>query len=255
MALSHAYKTLANHVRADGSTYHIADYDPATGQVIRYYAGQGKSVDSCWSRGLAWGLTGFTIVYRETNDPNMLEAAKKLADYFVDHLPADGIPYSDFDDPSGAKDSSAAAIAASGLLELSTLAGDPNYRLKYYNCAKNILVSLCSKISDGGYLAENAVGTPLSPAVLMRACRAYSEHAELSAIFGDYYLLEALLRYYRATYDLDCDGTIGYGDIAVISDNWLDDNAGNICDFNGDAIVNFKDFAEFANVWTEEYEG
>jgi unsaturated chondroitin disaccharide hydrolase len=252
MALSHAYKTLANHVRADGSTHHIVYYDTATGQVSGYNAGQGKSVDSCWSRGLAWGLTGFTIVYRETNDPNMLAAAKKLADYFVDHLPADGIPYSDFDDPSGAKDSSAAAIAASGLLELSTLAGDPDYRLKYYNCAKNILVSLCSKISDGGYLAENASGTPLSPAVLMRACRAYSEHAELSAIFGDYYLLEALKRYEAYNiYDLDGDGSIGFGDVKIIGENWLKIGEDIPGDFYKDKTntVNFLDFAEFAQVW------
>jgi unsaturated chondroitin disaccharide hydrolase len=251
MAVSHAYKTLANHVRADGSTHHIVDYNSTTGQVIGYYAGQGMSVDSCWSRGLAWGLTGFTIVYRETNDPNMLAAAKKLADYFVDHLPADGIPYADFDNSSGSKDSSAAAIAASGLLELSTLVGDPDYRLKYYKCAKNILVSLCTKISGGGYLAGDASGDPLSPAVLMRACRAYGE-PELSAIFGDYYLLEALLRYDAYNiYDLDGDGSIGFGDVKIIGGNWLktgDDIPG---DFYNDETntVNFLDFAEFAQVW------
>jgi hypothetical protein len=50
-------------------------------------------------------------------------------------------------------------------------------------------------------------------------------------------------------YDLDCDGDIGYDDLHVISVNWLDDTAGNICDFNGDAIVDFKDFAEFGLAW------
>jgi hypothetical protein len=53
-------------------------------------------------------------------------------------------------------------------------------------------------------------------------------------------------------YDLDCDGLISWGDVSVMTDNWLDDTVGNICDFNADAIVNFRDYTEFANVWLTE---
>ena len=52
-------------------------------------------------------------------------------------------------------------------------------------------------------------------------------------------------------YDLDCDGSIGLGDVAVISENWLRTDEGILCDFYKDETntVNFLDFADFANVW------
>jgi pectate lyase/lysophospholipase L1-like esterase len=47
-------------------------------------------------------------------------------------------------------------------------------------------------------------------------------------------------------YDLDSSGFIGWGDIRIIGENWLDSGQG---DFNEDNIVNFVDFAEFATAW------
>ena len=86
--------------------------------------------------------------------------------------------------------------------------------------------------------------------------KAYYTFAPVNMVYTNV-LADQTEQNYQATnkYDLDCDGAIGYGDVYVLSTNWLDDTAGNICDFNGDAIVNFEDFAEFANVWMEEYEG
>jgi len=196
-AVSHAYKTRQNHVRADGSTYHVVVYDENTGAVSYKTTHQGYSTESTWSRGQAWALYGFTMSYRETGDPNFLETAEKVADYFVDNLPADSVPYSDFEAPgipNVEKDSSAAAIAASGLLELCTLVSDPCDQEKYYDTAKDILTSLCTRYPYGGYLAQDTDGSAISPSILRRGCKMYGD-SENGLIYGDYFFLEALMRY------------------------------------------------------------
>ena len=199
MAVSHARKTMQNNVRHtasdyNGSTYHLVDYDPNTGAVITKKTKQGYSTESTWARGQAWGLYGFTIAYRETGDPNFLQTAEETADYFVDHLPPDFVPYWDFNMPnitSEEKDTSAAAIAASGLLELSTLASTQQLQEKYYNAARNILSSLCSP----AYLAE---GTN-SSGILLHGVQNHPGGGgiDVSLIHADHYFLEALLRYQK----------------------------------------------------------
>jgi unsaturated chondroitin disaccharide hydrolase len=204
MARSHAYKTRQDFVRQDGSTYHIVDYDPSTGAVISKSTLQGYSTESTWSRGQAWAIYGFTMSYRYTNDPNLLETACKTADYFIGHVPADYVPFWDFNAPgipNTARDSSAAAIAASGLLELSTLVNDSESKVKYYYAACHILESLCAKHVEGGYLAQNADNNPLSAGILMEGCQNHPDsysHGTVyneSLVFGDYYFIEALQRY------------------------------------------------------------
>ncbi|MCP4711271.1 MAG: glucuronyl hydrolase, partial [Planctomycetes bacterium] len=204
MAVSHAYRTMQDHVRADGSTYQFVDYDIATGDIIEKSTWGGYDVESTWSRGQAWGLYGFTVAYRETGDPNFLNTAIKVADYFVDNLPADYVPYWDFDAPTiphTAKDASAAAIAASGLIELSTLVQAPLLSEKYSNAARNILTSLSTLESLGGYLAQDIDGNALSPGILMHGCdmhpdsHAGGDRPDRSQIYADYYFLEALLRF------------------------------------------------------------
>ena len=67
-----------------------------------------------------------------------------------------------------------------------------------------------------------------------------------------YVLDDVIDQNYTATniYDLDCDGSIGFGDLGIISENWLDgpDLPGDFYK-DEDDIVNFLDFADFANVW------
>ena len=130
--------------------------------------------------------------YRETKNPEFLKTARNLADYFISHLPEDKVPYWDFQAPgipNEPRDSSAGAIAASGLLELSSLAGDDNAAEKYRRAALDILSSLCSS----KYLGE---GTK-SPAILLHATgsRPHNSDVDVSLIYGDYYFLEAILRY------------------------------------------------------------
>ncbi|RMG64373.1 MAG: glucuronyl hydrolase, partial [Bacteroidetes bacterium] len=99
VAYQHALTTLANHVRPDHSVYHVIDYDTLTGAVRNRHTHQGLSDESAWSRGQAWNIYGFAMAYRETRDPRFLAQAQGAARYYYQHphLPADAVPYWDFD--------------------------------------------------------------------------------------------------------------------------------------------------------------
>src|SRR6187431_1221013 len=123
IAVTHANTTMKNHFRADNSSYHVLNYDTETGKVISKKTAQGYADESAWARGQAWGLYGYTVMFRETKDKKYLDQAEHIADFLLNHpnLPKDKVPYWDFnapDIPNTQRDASAAAIAASGLLEL-----------------------------------------------------------------------------------------------------------------------------------------
>jgi unsaturated chondroitin disaccharide hydrolase len=200
-AVSHASVTDLQHVRGDGSTYQLVDFDPASGVVLSRETVQGAGDESTWARGQAWGLYGFTAAYRETGEDWMLGTAMSLADTFIAGLPPDGVPYWDFDAPAipdEPRDSSAAAIAASGLLELSALADVPARARAYRDAAEHILASLMSDayLSDGSASSGLLLhGTGHRPADV---------EVDVSLIYGDYYFVEALLRH-RAWFTPRCD--------------------------------------------------
>jgi unsaturated chondroitin disaccharide hydrolase len=188
MAVSHALKTMQNHVRADGSTYHVVDYN-SDGTVHRKFTVQGAGTETTWSRGQAWGLYGFTMTYRYTKDPRFLLTAQRLADYFIDNLPPDYVPYWDFSKCcSDPRDSSAAAIAAAGLLELSTLVANRGDKERYYNAALNIQTSLSSSAYLGDRLDTNGILLHGSAEVPI-----WSE-VDVSLIYGDYYFIQGCYR-------------------------------------------------------------
>ena len=191
IARSHATMTMANHFRADGGTYHVLDYDQKTLRVKSIERGQGAGCGSAWSRGQSWAIYGYTMMFRETGDPAYLEFAKKLADFAVDNpnMPCDGVPYWDFGAPGEERDTSAAAIMASGLLELATFAkGEKG--AKYRAFAVKQLLSLCSDEyfakpgENGDWLLKHGVGN--KPA---------GSEVDTPLDYGDYYFLEALLRF------------------------------------------------------------
>jgi unsaturated chondroitin disaccharide hydrolase len=195
MALSHALVTLRDMVRPDGGTFHVVDYD-AAGNIRARETFQGHSDPSTWSRGHAWAIYGFTMAYRYTKDPRMLEAAIKVTDYYLARLPPDSIPYWDMDAPADqlVKDSSAGAAVASALLELHTFVTDPAVKERYRAAALAMLDSL----SSSAYLAT---GTQ-SPGILLHGVAFYrtpikpkGEAIDESLIYGDYYFVEALLRF------------------------------------------------------------
>ncbi|WP_395830408.1 hypothetical protein [Archangium violaceum] len=134
MALRHALKTASDMVRADGGTFHVVDYS-TSGAILSRETYQGYSNSSTWARGQAWAIYGFTMAYRYTRDPRMLQAAQKVTDYYLARLPADFIPNWDFNAPADQqqKDSSAAAIVASALQELSRYVTDAAVAQRYRN--------------------------------------------------------------------------------------------------------------------------
>jgi len=190
MAVSHAKRSMETLVRPDFTTYHVAVFDTTDGHFIKGVTHQGYSDSSMWARGQAWGIYGFTMSYRETGNEEFLEVAERLADVFINRLPKDGIPYWDFDDPAipnAPKDASAAAVAASGMLELSTYIKDIELKAKYYNAA----VSLLTKLSSPDYLSGDT-----NQAFLLHSTGHKPAGSEIDAsiIYADYYYLEALLR-------------------------------------------------------------
>jgi len=191
MALSHALRTRREHVRRDGSTFHVVDFDRDSGTVRRKRTRQGHARDSTWSRGQAWAAYGFTVAYRETGDPRLLRAARRTADWFLAHLPADLVPYWDFDAPGAPdapRDSSAAAVAASGLLELAGLDPDGARAARYRDGAEAIIGSL----STERYLARDES----TQAILRHGTQDMPRGSSDTGLsFGDYYFVEALSRY------------------------------------------------------------
>ncbi len=193
LAMRHADTTLKNHFRADGSSFHVVDYDPTDGHVIKRVTHQGTADDSAWARGQAWGLYGYTVMYRETKDPRYLARAQKIAAFIMNHprLPADKVPYWDFDAPgipNVPRDSSAAAIICSALLELRTMV-DAGDAARYTAFAEAQLRSLASP----AYLATTGANGGF---LLMHATGNHPKNSEIDTPlnYGDYYFLEALLR-------------------------------------------------------------
>jgi unsaturated chondroitin disaccharide hydrolase len=189
IALRHCLTTRRVLVRGDGSTAQEGIFDPRTGEFLRQSTQQGYRGDSCWSRGQAWALYGFSVSYEYSHDPRFMLTAEACADYFLTHANNDGVPPWDFNAPAesrGLEDTSAAAIAASGLLRLSRLVHDATKGHYYWSTAILILRSLCEK-----HLARK---DKRWEGILKGGV--YHLHKELgvdeSVMWGDYFFVEAL---------------------------------------------------------------
>jgi unsaturated chondroitin disaccharide hydrolase len=192
IAVTHANTTMKNHFRPDYSSYHVIDYDTITGKPLSKVTHQGYADESAWARGQAWGLYGYTVAYRETKDKRYLDQAVKIADFFLNHpnLPKDKIPYWDFNVPDITKeerDASAAAIAASGLLELGQYVKNGK---TYYTAAEQMLKTL----STPAYLANPGENNYF---ILMHSVGHKPAKSEINVpiVYADYYYIEGLLRY------------------------------------------------------------
>lgn len=191
MAVSHARRTMNLQFRPDYTSYHVALYDSKTGEFIKGCTNQGLSDDSFWARGQAWGIYGYTVVYRETGDKEFLRFAEKITDVYLDRLPSDMVPYWDFDDPKiphATKDASAAAIVASALFELHALEDNPALAERYIEAAKKMLHSLSSdryqsRERNSAFLLHSTGNLPAG----------YEIDASIN--YADYYYIEALFRY------------------------------------------------------------
>ncbi|MVN76949.1 glucuronyl hydrolase [Hymenobacter sp. HMF4947] len=190
IAVAHANTTLKNHFRADYSSYHVVDYDSATGRVVKKNTHQGYAHESAWARGQAWALYGYTMCYRETKNPAYLRQAEHVADFLLHHpnLPKDLIPYWDFNAPgipNEPRDASAGAVIASGLLELSTYSAQgATYRRQANQMLDNLAKSYTAQPGGShGFLLLHSTGS--KPA---------NSEIDVPLSYADYYFMEALLR-------------------------------------------------------------
>ncbi|NPC81448.1 hypothetical protein HPC49_24870, partial [Pyxidicoccus fallax] len=205
MAYQHSLTAMHSHVQGNGRTRHVINFDPATGEVKEQGKEKSCTWETTWSRGQAWALYGFTVAYRETGDPRFLQTARDIADYFLAHLPEDQIPYWYLEaprTPDEPRDSSAAAIAASALVELSQLEPDASqHGMRYWNAARGILSSL----SSPAYLARGKS----SRAILLHGTdNKPNGHYDTGLSFGDNYFIEALLRYSEARPPSETGGSL-----------------------------------------------
>jgi unsaturated chondroitin disaccharide hydrolase len=195
IAMEHCLTTRRTLVRGDGSTSHEGIFDIATGEFLRQSTHQGWRGDSSWARGQAWALYGFGTAYAFTGDERFLHTAAACADYYIERTPASGVPPNDWDEPHPALpyESSAAAIAASGMLDLAELTGDPVRAARYRDYALRILDTLTG-------LEFLAVETPGWEGILKHGI--YHQRKGLgvdeSVMWGDYFFLEALSKAIRS---------------------------------------------------------
>lgn len=187
IAMRHADTVMKTFVRPDGSVNHIVEFDPFNGGVVRTYGGQGYEDGSSWSRGQTWGLYGFMMSYIHTGKEEYLNTAKRIAHYFIANIPDDGIIPVDFRQPKepAYEDSTAAAIAACGLIEISKAVGLHEKAL-YLNAAIKLL-----KVLD----EARADWTESCDCILVNGSASYhaKEHHQ-SIIYGDYFFIEAILK-------------------------------------------------------------
>lgn len=187
IAMMHADTAMANFIRPDGSSNHIVEFDPETGEKVRTYGGQGYENGSSWTRGQAWALYGFVLSYIHTGKQDYLDTAKRVAHYFMANILDNGLIPVDFRQPATPywEDSTAAAIAACGLIEIAAYGGEYEQAL-YQNAALKMLKALEKERCCWGKECD---------CILQKCSSAYHDQRhEFNLIYGDYYFIEAIFK-------------------------------------------------------------
>jgi unsaturated chondroitin disaccharide hydrolase len=188
-ALDHCLTTRRYLVRGDGSTAHEGIFDVEGGEFLREATHQGWRNDSSWARGQTWALYGFGTAYWLSGDERFLDTAQRCADFYIERTALHGVPPNDWEEPAPRRpyESSAAAIAASGLLQLASLTQEPVRAATYNDYARRILDTLLTP----EFLA---VDTPGWEGILKHG--SYHERKDLgvdeSVMWGEYFFVEAL---------------------------------------------------------------
>lgn len=189
IAQLHADMALREHVREDGSVVHIVNHDTTSTRIIETVAGQGYAVGSAWSRGQAWAVYGFTLAYIHTQEEKYFDAAKKVADYFIEGCKKRNwkIP-TDFCAPEEYEyfDNSAGACAACGMIEIYKICRDE----KYLDAAINILMAM----------EEDMVFDLSTQSIVQKCMLSFSKGVHQHLVYADFFLCEAILKLKNSDY-------------------------------------------------------
>lgn len=197
LAIAHANTIQHYLIRKDGSSAHIGSFDPESGEFIEWIGGQGYSADSAWSRGQGWAIYGFALSYKHTGDTSYLNTAIQVANYFLaNSAQTDYVPAIDFKAPliEEDTDTSAAMIAACGLIELSRQLPKEQGKL-YKKGAERLLIAVLEEYTD---LSVETDGLVNGGAVDYHS----KEGKNVGLVYADYFLIEALLKLKKAEMDL-----------------------------------------------------
>ena len=188
IAKHHADKTLTDHIRPDGSVIHIVDHDVKDGRVTRTLGGQGYGEGSSWSRGQAWGIYGFALSYIHTKDERYLNAAKRIAHYFISSVCDDYLPRCDFRSPAEpvVYDSSAGACAACGLIEIAKAVPELEKPI-YLRAALNMLKAMNERFCDWNFDTDFILGFGTE-------LYGIESKRHMPIIYGDYFFVEAIYK-------------------------------------------------------------
>ncbi len=190
-AVAHYRTTLTYLVRDDGSSFHHYQFDPVSGRPVKGVTLQGYSDDSCWTRGHSWLIYGFPIAYSYTENEEIPDHHKRIADYYLDRLPSDNIPYWDLVFTEGSdqpRDTSAAAITICGFLEMAKyLEDDDPYKRDFLETAADQMNALIDNYENHG----DADGLILG----VTHALPQGQGIEECGIYADYFYMEALMRY------------------------------------------------------------
>jgi unsaturated chondroitin disaccharide hydrolase len=192
IAMRHADTALSHFIRPDGSVNHIVIFDPETGAMLKVNGGQGFAPESAWSRGAAWAIYGMSLSYHYTGKAEYLQAAKRVAHFFVANLPEDLVPHWDFRLPeiegiTAYRDSSAGACAACGLLLIADQVEEQEAAL-YRNAGERMLHAL--------YTNYGAWDSHKEEGLILHGTSHYPEYknVDVPLIYGDYFFAEGISR-------------------------------------------------------------
>ena len=197
-AVDHNMTTVKYLLRDDASTFHHYQFDPETAAPVKGVTLQGHSDDSCWSRGHSWGIYGFPIAYSYCKEDFLLKAHKDITYFMLNHLPKDNIPYWDYDFVDGGqpRDSSAGVISACGMLEMCEyLPDDAEQKKVYQSAAAQLLEAVIDDCT--GDIGKDYDG------LICHVTHALPQKQGIDecAVYGDYFYLEALLRYLKPDWE------------------------------------------------------
>lgn len=238
IAYKHAITCMNVSIRNNYSSYHVIEFNPKSGEVIKKRTHQGYSDESTWARGQAWGIYGFALAYKYTKDERFFSLSKKMAGYFLNNLPSDLVPRWDLDlkADSVIRDASAAAIAASGMFLVSELTDSKLDYQKYLGYAKNITASL-----KKNYLFTQSK-REVEEGILLHTVYNYNNKSGVDESYpaGDFYFVECLKKEFEQINKENFIKEKPERESYLINENWF---------YLEDAIVEQSDLYQSAKEW------